>query len=62
MKNENRDLQIEYDTVSNTYYIVWKPMAVIGTGSSKREALVDLKEAAHSGIDTIINIEIKKAG
>ena len=60
MKNENRDLQIDYDTVSNTYYVVWQPMVVVGAGPTKKAAMDDLKKAAHFGIDTILNREVEK--
>jgi hypothetical protein len=62
MKSENKDIQIEYDTVSHTYYVVWQPMMVIGAGSTRKAALDDLKNAAHFGIDTILSKEIEEAG
>ena len=62
MENENKDIRIEYDTVSNSYFIVWQPMLVVGTGSSRKAALDDLKKAAHFGIDAILNVEIEKVG
>ena len=62
MESENKDIQIEYDSVSSTYYIVWQPMVVVGGGSSRKAALDDLKSAAHFGIDTILNKEIEKTG
>jgi predicted RNase H-like HicB family nuclease len=61
MENESRDIQINYDTVSNSYYIVWQPMVVISAGPTIKEALRELKEAAHFGIDTILGEEIEKA-
>ena len=61
MQNENRDIQINYDTVSHSYYIVWQPMVVISAGPTIEEALKDLKEAAHFGIDTFLGEEIEKA-
>ena len=61
MESENTDIQIEYDTISRTYYIVWQPMVVVGGGSSRKAALDDLKTAAHFGIDTILNREMEKA-
>lgn len=56
MQSEIKDMQIEYDTVSNTYYVVWQPIVVVGAGSTKKAALDDLKTAAHFGIDTILNL------
>jgi hypothetical protein len=55
MLSENRDIQIEYDTFSSTYYVVWQPMVVIGAGSTKKAALDDLKKTAHFGIDVFLN-------
>ena len=62
MQNGNRDIQINYDTDSHSYYIVWQPMVVVSTGPTIEEALKDLKEAAHFGIDTIVNEEMERAG
>lgn len=61
MENESRDIQINFDTVSNSYYIVWQPMVVISAGPTIEEALKELKEAAHFGIDTILGEEMQKA-
>ena len=62
MANENTDIQIEYDNVSSTYYIVWQPMVVVGGGSTRKAALDDLRSAAHFAIDTVLTKEIEKAG
>jgi hypothetical protein len=62
MASENKDIQIEYDTVSNNYYIIWQPMVAIGAGSTRKEALDDLRKAAHFGVDTILSREMDKAG
>lgn len=52
------NIDIEYDSEGGDYYIVWSPM-VIGAGQTEREALEDLRAAAHSGVDTLINLELK---
>jgi predicted RNase H-like HicB family nuclease len=62
MESENKEIHIEYDTVSNNYYVVWQPMVVVSAGSTRKEALDDLKKAAHFGIDTILNREVEQTG
>jgi predicted RNase H-like HicB family nuclease len=52
------NITIEYDGESGEYYVVWKPL-VIGAGKAVIEALQDLREAAHAGVDTIIDLKLK---
>jgi predicted RNase H-like HicB family nuclease len=52
------NINIEYDGETGEYYIVWEPL-VIGAGKAVIEALQDLKEAAHAGVDTIIDLKLK---
>ena len=47
-------INFEFDEESGEYYIVWEPV-VIGTGKTEDEALQDLREAAHFGVDTMID-------
>lgn len=57
-------ISLEFDKKSGEYYIVWEPL-VIGAGKTKDEALQDLREAAHFGVDTMIDRKlqnIKKEG
>jgi len=57
-------IDLEFDKERGEYYIVWEPV-VIATGKTADEALQDLKEAAHFGVDTIIDRKlqnIKKEG
>lgn len=57
-------INLEFDKESGEYYIVWEPV-VIGTGQTRDEALQDLREAAHFGVDTMIDRKlqnIKKEG
>lgn len=51
-------INLEFDKKSGEYYIVWEPV-VIGTGKAEVEALQDLREAAHFGVDTLIDRELK---
>jgi hypothetical protein len=43
---------------SGEYYIIWEPI-VTGMGKTKREALEDLRAAAHFGVDTLIDLKLK---
>jgi predicted RNase H-like HicB family nuclease len=52
------DINLEFDRESGEYYIIWKPL-VIGMGKTSRDALEDLREAAHFGVDTLINLKLK---
>ena len=56
----NKDIQIEYDDLIQGYYIIWEPITTIGFGKTKKKALEDLREAAHLGIDTMINSKLNK--
>jgi len=57
-------IDLEFDKESGEYYIVWEPL-VIGAGKTAGDALQDLREAAHFGVDTMIDRKlqnIKKEG
>jgi len=51
-------INLEFDKESGEYYIVWEPV-VIGAGKTEDEALQDLKEAAHFGVDTMIDRKLE---
>ena len=51
-------INLEFDEKSGEYYIVWEPV-VIGTGKTEDEALQDLREAAHFGVDTMIDRKLE---
>jgi predicted RNase H-like HicB family nuclease len=51
-------INLEFDRETGEYYIMWKPV-VIGAGKTEHEALEDLREAAHFGVDTLINLKLK---
>jgi hypothetical protein len=51
-------INLEFDKKSGEYYIVWEPL-VIGAGKTEGEALEDLREAAHFGVDTLIDRKLQ---
>ena len=51
-------IDLEFDKKSGEYYIVWEPV-VIGAGKTAGEALEDLREAAHFGVDTLIDRKLE---
>ena len=51
-------IDLEFDKKSGEYYIVWEPV-VIGTGKTADEALRDLRETAHFGVDTMIDRKLE---
>ena len=55
------DIEIVFDEESQSYYIIWEPI-IIGAGKTKKEVLADLRQAAHFGVDTIIDTKIKDIG
>jgi hypothetical protein len=52
------DIRMEYDEELRSYYIVWNPMAAVGLGRTEKEALEELRAAAHFGIDTAVDIKL----
>ena len=52
------EIDIAFDEVAQGYYVIWEPI-VIGTGKTGQEALEDLREAAHFGVDTFIDLKLK---
>jgi predicted RNase H-like HicB family nuclease len=60
MRTGNDEINIQYDETDSSFFIVWRPIYVIGTGSTETEALEDLREAAHLGIDTTIGEKLKE--
>jgi predicted RNase H-like HicB family nuclease len=52
------DINLEFDRESGDYYIVWEPL-VISAGKTERDALEELRGAAHLGVDTIIDGKLK---
>jgi len=52
------DINLEFDRESGDYYIVWEPV-VVSAGQTEREALEELRGAAHLGVDTLIDRKLK---
>ena len=55
----DNELKTEHDD-SQGYYVVWQPLTAIGAGRTEREALEDLRVAAHFGIETIVNSKLRE--
>lgn len=53
------DIKLDYDKESGEYYIVWEPV-VLSAGRTARQALEELRGAAHSGVDTLIDLKLAK--
>ena len=56
--SRRNEIDVEFDEVVQGYYAVWEPV-VIGAGKTRQEALQDLKEVAHFGVDTFIDLKLK---
>jgi len=59
--SRNNDIELEFDEETRNYYIVWEPI-VISLGKTKQGALEDLRQAAHSGLDTLIDLKLEDIG
>jgi len=51
-------IHLKFDDITQDYYVVWESIAM-GAGKTKQEALDDLRQAAHFGIDTFIDLKLK---
>jgi hypothetical protein len=56
--SKKNNIDIEFDEETRGYYIIWEPV-IIGMGKTSRAALEDLREAAHLGADTLIDLKTK---
>lgn len=54
-----RDIEIEFDEETRSHFVVWQPF-LVSSGRTQREALEDLRAAAHFGIDTMIDLKLAK--
>jgi predicted RNase H-like HicB family nuclease len=52
-------IDLEFDEESGEYYIVWEPV-IMGAGKTAGEALEDLREASHFGVETLIDQKLQK--
>jgi len=53
------DINLELDHKTREYYIIWSPL-VIAAGKTETKALEDLRETAHFGINTLIDLKLKE--
>jgi hypothetical protein len=58
MMPSNEEIIMEYDEMTESYYVVWEPMAVIGMGETKKEALDDMRQAAIFSMDTVARLKL----
>jgi len=58
--SHNIDIRIEYDDSTRGYYIIWELITTISFGKTKNEALEEFREAAHLGIETMIDLELNR--
>ena len=54
-----QNIEIEYDRETRSHFIIWEPL-VISLGRTPEEALGDLREAAHLGVDTWIDLKLEE--
>jgi predicted RNase H-like HicB family nuclease len=54
-----KNIEIEYDRETRRHFIIWEPR-VISLGRTPEEALKDLREAAHLGVDTWIDLKLRE--
>ena len=50
-------IQVKFDEMTQNYYVIWQPI-IIGMGGTRRNALDDLREAAHCCVDTFIDLSL----
>ena len=55
--SRNNNIELKFDDETRNYYIVWEPI-IISLGKTKQEALADLRQAAHFGVDTLIDSKL----
>jgi predicted RNase H-like HicB family nuclease len=58
MKSGNHDIAVEFDEASRSYFIVWAPL-IASAGDTEHEALEELRDAAHFGVDAMIDMKLK---
>lgn len=54
------EIKTEYDSDSRSYYVIWQPLATVGMGNTEKEALEDLRAAAHFGVETMVDLKLKE--
>ena len=56
--SDKNDIIIEFDEGTRNYYIIWEPV-VVALGKTRQKVLDDLRQAAHFGVDTLIDLKVK---
>jgi hypothetical protein len=56
--SRRNEIEVEFDEATQGYYAIWESVA-IGAGQTRHEALDDLRQAAHFGVDTFIGLKLK---
>ena len=56
------EIEVQFDEESRSFYAIWRPMTAVGMGGTEREALEDLRAAAHFGVDTAVDIRLAEIG
>ena len=60
MSMPKHEISIESDAETQGFYTIWEPGSAIGMGMTEKEALGDLREAAHFYIDTIVDAKLRE--
>ena len=60
MSIPNHEILIESDAETDGFYTIWEPGSAIGMGTTKKEALDDLREAVHLYIDTMVDAKLRE--
>jgi predicted RNase H-like HicB family nuclease len=58
MRSGNPDIAVEFDEATRSYFIVWAPL-IASAGDTEHEALEELRDAAHFGVDAMIDMKMK---
>ena len=56
--SQKNDIDIKFDESSQEYYAIWEPI-FIAMGKTIYEVLGDLRQTAHFGVDTFIDLELR---
>ena len=54
------EILVAYDDDSQSYYCIWQPLTCVGLGTTRVEALDDLRAAAHFGIETMVDLKVRE--
>jgi predicted RNase H-like HicB family nuclease len=56
--SKNNGINVEYDRETGEYFVIWEPL-VVAAGKTVKKTLEDLRAAAHSGVDKLIDLKLK---